>query len=132
MRPSMAPTKPSRPARFGRAFIGVTAEKLSRCSTLPGAATCASHRAHPTASEYVGSGLRVAPPGFSTSLRVADPETMLLDLTIEPSGSEDFDRARRLLADAREDEALDWFEVASGTAEQGAVRASAALHVAAI
>ncbi len=57
---------------------------------------------------------------------------MLLDLTIEPSGSEDFDRARRLLADAREDEALDWFEVASGTAEQGAVRASAALHVAAI
>jgi hypothetical protein len=57
---------------------------------------------------------------------------MLLDLTIEPSGSEDFDRARRLLADAREDEALDWFEVASGTADQGAVRASAALHVAAI
>jgi hypothetical protein len=57
---------------------------------------------------------------------------MLLDLTIEPSGSEDFDRARRLLADAREDEALDWFEVASGTAEHAAVRASAALHVAAI
>jgi hypothetical protein len=57
---------------------------------------------------------------------------MLLDLTIEPSGSEDFDRARRLLADAREDEALDWFEVASSTAEQAAVRASAALHVAAI
>ncbi|MCU1426179.1 MAG: hypothetical protein JWL83_179 [Actinomycetia bacterium] len=57
---------------------------------------------------------------------------MLLDLTIEPSGSEDFDRARRLLADAREDEALDWFEVASGTASQPEVRASAAAHVAAI
>src|SRR5438045_3018523 len=57
---------------------------------------------------------------------------MLLDLTIEPSGSEDFDRARRLLADNREDEALDWFEVASGTADNAAVRASAAAHVAAI
>jgi hypothetical protein len=57
---------------------------------------------------------------------------MLLDLTIEPSGSEDFDRARRLLADAREDEALDWFEVASTTAEQPDVRASAAAHVAAL
>jgi hypothetical protein len=57
---------------------------------------------------------------------------MLLDLTIEPSGSDDFDRARRLAADGREDEALDWFEVASGTATQPAVRASAAVHVAAI
>jgi hypothetical protein len=57
---------------------------------------------------------------------------MLLDLTIEPSGSDDFDRARRLLADAREDEALDWFEVASGTATAPDVRASAAAHVAAI
>jgi hypothetical protein len=57
---------------------------------------------------------------------------MLLDLTIEPSGSDDFDRARRLLADAREDEALDWFEVASGTATAPEVRASAAAHVAAI
>jgi hypothetical protein len=57
---------------------------------------------------------------------------MLLDLTIEPSGSEDFDRARRLLADAREDEALDWFEVASGNAPQPEVRASAAVHVAAL
>jgi hypothetical protein len=57
---------------------------------------------------------------------------MLLDLTIEPSGSEDFDRARRLLADAREDEALDWFEVASGSALQPDVRASAAAHVAAL
>jgi hypothetical protein len=57
---------------------------------------------------------------------------MLLDLTIEPSGSDDFDRARRLLADAREDEALDWFEVASGSAAQPEVRASAAAHVAAI
>src|SRR5690348_13206824 len=57
---------------------------------------------------------------------------MLLDLTFEPSGSEDFDRARRLLADHREDEALDWFEVASGTAGDRAVRASAASHVAAI
>jgi hypothetical protein len=57
---------------------------------------------------------------------------MLLDLTIEPSGSEDFDRARRLLADAREDEALDWFEVASTSATEPEVRASAAAHVAAI
>src|SRR3954454_2393573 len=68
----------------------------------------------------------------STTARVADPEPMLLDLTIEPSGSEDFDRARRLLADAREDEALDWFEVASGSAMQADVRASAAAHVAAL
>jgi hypothetical protein len=57
---------------------------------------------------------------------------MLLDLTIEPSGSDDFDRARRLLADARDDEALDWFEVASGSASQPEVRASAAAHVAAL
>jgi hypothetical protein len=57
---------------------------------------------------------------------------MLLDLTIEPSGSEDFDRARHLLAEARDDEALDWFEVASTTAEEADVRASAAAHVAAI
>jgi hypothetical protein len=57
---------------------------------------------------------------------------MLLDLTIEPSGSDDFDRARRLLADARDDEALDWFEVASDTAADPAVRASAAAHVAAL
>jgi hypothetical protein len=57
---------------------------------------------------------------------------MLLDLTLEPSGSEDFDRARRLLADAREDEALDWFEVASTSATEPDVRASAAAHVAAI
>jgi len=48
-----------------------------------------------------------------------------------PSGSPDFDRARALLADGRDEEALDWFEVASSSATEAPVRASAAAHAAA-
>src|SRR5262245_31573887 len=57
-----------------------TYETESSCSVR----TCI-HRRHRRKVEPV-----FTPPGFSTSLRVADPETMLLDLTNEPSGSEDF------------------------------------------
>ena len=46
------------------------------------------------------------------------------------SGCEEFDRARRLLADFRDEEALDYFELASGRATDPAVRASAAAFVA--
>src|SRR5579862_8085335 len=48
----------------------------------------------------------------------------------EPSGCDDFDHARRLLRDFRDDEALDYFELASGSATDPAVRASAAAFVA--
>src|SRR3954471_160685 len=46
--------------------------------------------------------------------------------------STEFDRARELLGNKREDEALDWFEVASENAPDAAVRASASAHVAAL
>lgn len=49
-----------------------------------------------------------------------------------PSGDPDFDRARALLADAREEEALDWFEVSSNAAADPEVRSSACAHAAAI
>ncbi|MGQ0825054.1 MAG: hypothetical protein ACT4OX_08525 [Actinomycetota bacterium] len=49
---------------------------------------------------------------------------------IEQSGCEDFDRARALLADAREEEALDWFEVASTTSEDPVARGSACAYAA--
>lgn len=58
------------------------------------------------------------------------PET--LDLTLEPSGCDEFDRARQLLADGRDEEALDWFEVAAGTAAEAPIRASSAAFAAAI
>ncbi len=48
----------------------------------------------------------------------------------ESSGSPEFDRALQLMADHREDEALDLFEVAINTSENHEVRASAAAHVA--
>jgi hypothetical protein len=48
----------------------------------------------------------------------------------QPSGCEEFDRARELLADFRDDEALDYFELASGRATDAAVRASAGAFVA--
>ena len=48
----------------------------------------------------------------------------------EPSGCEEFDRARELLAEFRDEEALDYFELASGRATDAAVRASAAAFVA--
>ena len=49
---------------------------------------------------------------------------------VKPSGCEEFDHARRLLTEFRDDEALDYFEVASGCATDPAVRASAAAFVA--
>ena len=49
----------------------------------------------------------------------------------EPAGTE-FERARALLADKREDEALDWFELAAERDDDSRVRASASAHVAAL
>jgi hypothetical protein len=51
---------------------------------------------------------------------------------LDSSGSEQFDRARRLLAGQREDEALDWFEIAIDTTALLEVKASAAAFVAAL
>lgn len=51
---------------------------------------------------------------------------------LTPSGSPDFDRARALLAEARLEEALDWFEVATSTGEAPAVQTSAAAHAAGV
>lgn len=48
----------------------------------------------------------------------------------EPSGCEEFDRARELLAEFRDEEALDYFELASGRATEAAVRASAGAFIA--
>ena len=48
----------------------------------------------------------------------------------QPSGCDEFDHALRLLRDFRDDEALDYFELASGTAADSSVRASAAAFVA--
>lgn len=48
------------------------------------------------------------------------------------SGDPDFDRARDLLRHGRVDEALDWFEVASTSAADPAVRASACAHAAGV
>jgi len=48
----------------------------------------------------------------------------------DPSGCEEFDRARELLAEFRDEEALDYFELASGRATDACVRASAAAYVA--
>ena len=48
----------------------------------------------------------------------------------EPTGCEEFDRARELMAEQREDEALDWFEIALEATDDEAIRASAAAHVA--
>src|SRR3954452_6453808 len=45
------------------------------------------------------------------------------------SGCEEFDRARELLAEFRDEEALDYFELASGRATDASVRASAAAFV---
>src|SRR3954452_1714039 len=46
------------------------------------------------------------------------------------SGCEEFDRARELLTEFRDEEALDYFELASGRSTDAAVRASAAAFVA--
>ena len=53
-----------------------------------------------------------------------------MQATTEPSGCPEFDRALALMADHREDEALDVFEVAMNTSDDHEVRASAAAHVA--
>ncbi len=50
----------------------------------------------------------------------------------EPSGCVEFDRALELLDDQREDEALDWFEVATDATDDAAVKASASAFVAAL
>jgi len=49
---------------------------------------------------------------------------------VMPSGCDEFDKARQLLREFRDDEALDYFELASGRATDPAVRASAAAFVA--
>ena len=49
---------------------------------------------------------------------------------VQPSGCEEFDHARQLLTEYRDDEALDFFELASSRAPDPAVRASAAAFVA--
>ena len=49
---------------------------------------------------------------------------------LTPSGCEEFDRGRQLLTEFRDEEALDYFELASGRATDAAVRASAAAFVA--
>lgn len=49
---------------------------------------------------------------------------------VKPSGCEEFDHARQLLREFRDDEALDYFELASGRAADPVVRASAAAFVA--
>lgn len=51
---------------------------------------------------------------------------------IVPSGNEAFDRARDYLAHLREEEALDWFQIAADAADDPPVRASAAAFVAGI
>jgi hypothetical protein len=51
---------------------------------------------------------------------------------IVPSGNEAFDRARDYLAHLREEEALDWFQIAADDADDREVRASAAAFVAGI
>ena len=54
------------------------------------------------------------------------------DDEIVPSGNEAFDRARDYLAHLREEEALDWFQIAADAADDAEVRASAAAFVAGI
>jgi hypothetical protein len=51
---------------------------------------------------------------------------------VTPSGNEAFDRARTFLARLREEEALDWFQIAADSADDATVRGSAAAFVAGI
>ncbi len=51
---------------------------------------------------------------------------------LAPSGNEAFDRARNFLARLREEEALDWFQIAADGSDDRAVRGSAAAFVAGI
>jgi hypothetical protein len=54
------------------------------------------------------------------------------DVEFQPSGNEAFDRARDYLGRFREDEALDWFEIAASGANEPEIRASAAAFAAGI
>ncbi len=60
----------------------------------------------------------------------ASPSASPADALADPSGCEEFDRARALLSAHREDEALDWFEVAIDATTDPDIKASAAAHVA--
>jgi hypothetical protein len=51
---------------------------------------------------------------------------------VTPSGNEAFDRARTFLACLREEEALDWFQIAADGVDDPAIRCSAAAFVAGI
>lgn len=53
-----------------------------------------------------------------------------MNKAIVPTTCTEFDRARSLLAEQREDEALDWFEIALEATDDEAIKASAAAHVA--
>jgi hypothetical protein len=59
-----------------------------------------------------------------------EPEERVMAEDLKPSGCDEFDRARQLLTEFRDDEALDYFELAAGRATDPAVRASAAAFVA--
>jgi prepilin-type processing-associated H-X9-DG protein len=52
------------------------------------------------------------------------------DVASRPSGNDAFDRARSFLFRLREEEALDWFEIAASEADDAQIRASAAAYVA--
>jgi hypothetical protein len=62
----------------------------------------------------------------------ADRERVNATDNLAPSGNEAFDRARNYLARLREEEALDWFQIAADGADDPAVRCSAAAFVAGI
>ncbi|HET9729800.1 MAG TPA: hypothetical protein VFR41_10290, partial [Acidimicrobiia bacterium] len=62
--------------------------------------------------------------------RAADRMHVSRDAEIIPSGNEAFDRARTYLVTFREDEALDWFEMAATDADALEIRASAAAYAA--
>jgi len=64
--------------------------------------------------------------------RRADREPVAPTDDITPSGDDAFDRGRLFLARLREEEALDWFQIAADTAVDAAVRGSAAAFVAGI
>ena len=60
---------------------------------------------------------RIGQPRIEEPIRWPSP-------TEAPTGCEEFDRARQLLTEFRDEEALDYFELASGRATDAAVRAS--------
>jgi hypothetical protein len=62
--------------------------------------------------------------------RVADDFDVADDVISTQSGNEAFDRAREYLVRFREEEALDWFEIAASESEDRTIRASAAAFTA--